>query len=172
MNISNISNIISNQHDQFKTELIDWIVSQDFTHGLSLSHHRSVSLDRATHDLKRLHRDIDRKLLGCRYNASPDRTYGLFIFEGHADIETLHIHSLLKVAPRNHAKFERLFADDLPPEQGLWKRITPSGTHKLIANDNPYAAAIYLTKFIHMNTAAERIVFSHDFISASATIAA
>jgi len=172
MNISNIKNTISNQHDQFKTELIDWIVGQGFTHGLSLSHHRSVSLDRAAHDLKRLHRDIDRKLLGCRYNASPDRTYGLFIFEGHADIETLHIHALLKVAPRNHAKFERLFADDAPPDQDLWKRIVPSGTYKLIVNDNPYAAATYLTKFIHMNTAAERIVFSHDFISDRAEIAA
>lgn len=64
MNISNIRNTISNQHDQFKTELINWIVGQGFTHGVSLSHHRGISLDRATHDLKRLHRDIDRKLLG------------------------------------------------------------------------------------------------------------
>lgn len=170
MNISNIKNNISNQHDQFKSELIDWIVAQGFTHGLSLSHHRGISLDRATNDLRRLHRDIDRKLLGCRYNASPDRTYGLFIYEGQADIETLHVHALLKIAPRNHAKFESLFADDVLPEQNLWKRIAPSGSHKLIINDNPYAAATYLTKFIHMNTDAERIVFSQDFISEGSEI--
>lgn len=172
MNISNIKNITSNRHDQFKSELIDWIVGQGFTHGLSLSHHRGVSLERATSDLRKLHRDIDRKLLGCRYNASPERTYGLFIFEGQADIETLHVHALLKVAPRNHTKFEHLFADGVPPEQDLWKRIAPAGTHKLIINDNPFAAATYLTKFIHMNTTAERIVFSHDFISAESEIAA
>lgn len=133
---------------------------------------RGVSLDRAKADMKHLHRDIDRQLLGCRFNTSPYRSYGIFVFEGREDMATVHVHALLKIAPQNHAKFESLFADDVSPEQNLWQRIVPSGSHKLIPNDNPFASATYLTKHIHMNTDANRIVFSHDFISQYSKVSA
>lgn len=212
MNITNNTNYISNQHDKFKDELINWIVEQNFTHGLSLSHHcgvradhrkgqqqmpykpssnpsrpnivgerdrasaksdiirAGISVERATADMKRLHRDLDRQLLGCRYHARPDRTYGLFILEGQENTASLHVHALLKIAPHHTETFERLFADDVPLTDNIWKHIAPSGSHKLVVNDNPFAAATYITKHLHMNSAAERILFSQNFISAKSQV--
>lgn len=212
MNITNNENYISNQHDKFKDELINWIVGQNFTHGLSLSHHSGVrpdrnkaqhqtpytpssdpnrpniigerdrasakseivragiSVERVTTDIKRLHRDLDRQLLGCRYNIRPDRTYGLFILEGQENTASLHVHALLRIAPHHTEQFERLFADDVPQADNLWKHIAPSGSHKLVVNDNPFAAATYITKCVHMNGSADRILFSQNFISAKSQV--
>ena len=212
MNITNNETYISNQHDKFKYEFINWIVGQNFTHGLSLSHHSGVrpdrnkaqhqipykpssdanrpnivgerdrtsaksdivragiSVERATADMKRLHRDLDRQLLGCRYHTRPNRTYGLFILEGQENTASLHVHALLRIEPHHTAQFERLFADDVPPADNLWKHIAPSGSHKLVVNNNPFAAATYITKYLHMNSAADRILFSQNFISAKSQV--
>lgn len=215
MNISNIKNNISNHHDQFKSELIGWIVAQNFTHGLSLSHHfgvkpdrrngekpyhqvpykpaterdnpniigerdrasaksdivrAGISIERAKADMKRLHRDLDRQLLGCRYHTRSDRTYGLFILEGQENAASLHVHALFRIAPHHTEQFERIFADDVPQAENLWKHIAPSGSHKLLVNDNAFAAATYVTKYLHMNSAADRILFSQNFISAKSQV--
>ena len=149
--------------ERWKQAMVDYHRDLGFTHALTLSWNRNVVLSVAKKHLKLIHRRVDRKLLGCRYNEKPrdERTLAVFVFEG---LKTghIHVHSLWRVRDRQHLiPFARLF----PAERGgIWNGIVRSGSYKLALVDDPHVFAGYALKGQHPSSDAQEMIWSLDFL--------
>jgi hypothetical protein len=132
--------------EQWKKAMIGHYRDLGFTHALTLSWNRSVSLERAKFNLKLAHGIVDERLLGQRYNKKPhdQRTLAVFVFEGLELGGHVHAHSLWRIRKREHLiPFARLFPDQ---RGGFWNEIVPSGSYDLDLIDDPDAFAGYALK--------------------------
>ena len=82
---------------------------------------RSIPLEQVHRDLDRLHRTVDRKLFGTRYNRlSPADRTSFVGFVEHAE-SNLHVHLAWYVPQARHAKFGRHIAD-------AWRIVNTAAT--------------------------------------------
>lgn len=153
----------STLQSRWKDALIDLIALQGFTHAITLTWNRSVSLDRARYDLKNLHHRVDRRLLGARFHRKPEheRTKAIFVFE---KIDTnLHVHSMWRLTRQTYIQFNKLFPSE---GAGLWNDIVPSGTYAVDIDNNigaDRAFAGYMLKGQHRFSDDREIIFSSEF---------
>lgn len=150
--------------ERWKRAMVDHYRDLGFTHALTLSWNRSVSLEKAKFNLKLVHGIVDEELLGQRYNKKPkdQRTLAVFVFEGLGPGGHLHAHSLWRIKRREHLiPFARLF-----PKQrsGFWNRIVPSGSYDLDLIDDPDVFSGYALKGQHPSSDDQEIIWSWDFL--------
>lgn len=155
--------IPATQQARWKDAMLDVIARQGYTHAISLTWNRSVSLDRARADLQNLHHRVDRQLLGARFHRKPAslRTAAVFVVE---KIETnLHVHSMWRLTRTTYFKFNKLFP---PGGGGVWNDVIPSGTYDLVMDNNigaDRAFSGYMLKDQHRYSDDREIIFSSEF---------
>jgi len=135
-----------------------------FTHALTISWNRDTPLALAMDDLKALHGLVDRKLFGPRFHKriATERTLAVFVFEGFGLGGHIHAHSLWRIRRREDLlPFARLF-----PKQrnGIWNRVVETGSYKLAINDDSSTFLSYALKGQHMNSEADEMIWSLDFL--------
>lgn len=120
-----------------------WIGELGFNTALNLNFNSDVRLPTARWAVRKLFRNVDRRLLGTRFHKQPIelRTNGVFAFE-HLE-SNLHAHGLIKVGQARGDSFFELF----PGERGeIWSAIWPSGTYEIKAAHDPAGFAHYFLK--------------------------
>jgi hypothetical protein len=149
---------------KLKSSWIDFMVTQGYTHALSLKPHRERRLPlEALHTIFcKLHMLIDKKLLGGRYNQpnrSNLRSQAVGIVEGLPD--SGHLHGAFKVRPENWDKFEGLFRDGttLANRQGIWRKLAPDGTCLVTPMRDPEGWYDYTFKDVWFTDDTDRILF-------------
>ena len=138
-----------------------FIAAQGFTFGITLNWNQEKTLGRARQDLRLLFRDVDRKMLGSRFNRRAEslRAQGIFAYE-HVQ-SNIHAHGLFKVAPGRNDVVGKLFDGERPV---LWTNIVPSGTICLQSAERPIAAAIYMLKEQRLADGADTLVWLSEFL--------
>jgi len=150
--------------ERWKRAMVEHYRDLGFTHALTLSWNRSVSLEMATFNLKLAHGIVDEELLGQRYHNKPrdQRTLAVFVFEGLGPGGHLHAHSLWRIRKREHLiPFARLFPGQ---RGGFWNDIVPSGSYDLDLIDDPDVFVGYALKGQHPSSDDQEIIWSRDFL--------
>lgn len=162
VNIPFTPTFIGTNRDVWKEAFVGHLRELRFTHALTVSWNRGVSLAQAKKDLSLLDLRVNRKLLGPRFTTnSAERPLAVFVFEGLGIGGHLHAHSLWRISQRNLLKFSRMF----PGERGgVWNCIVHSGSYKLDINDDPNVVAGYALKAQHMCSEADEMIWSRDFL--------
>lgn len=129
---SNMTPIVDTINQRrWKSAMADWLDDMRFTHAITLVWNRNVGLDRARADLKLLMHNVDRKLLGSRFNKVPSafRTKAVFVFEGHRS-NHVHVHSLWKAPQGRWFSLGKMFPRN---RGGIWNKIVESGSYDVEA---------------------------------------
>ena len=164
MNTADQPNQAAIRQDAWKNGMVETFRSCGFTHAVTLSWNRSVSILAATQHLKTIHGIVDRELLGCRYTSKSlhQRSLAVFVFEGTLPGGHLHVHSLWRIAEWRHfLPFMRMFFGE---RGGPWNRIVSSGSYSLSIADDPDVFARYALKGQHPDSPVDEMVWSTGFL--------
>ena len=146
---------------QRREHYASWLNDSSFNVAMTLNYNGAVSLGGAGGRIRTLFRDVDRVLLGSRFNKYKDaRTEGLFFFE-HVN-SNIHAHGLLRVDPRRLERFAELFPED---GRGLWSSVWHAGTQFTRPAHDPAGFAHYITKEQFASSASETMVILSSFYS-------
>lgn len=138
-----------------------WLGDPSFNVAMTLNYNGGVSLGGAGSRIGTLFRDVDRVLLGSRFNKYRGaRTEGVFFFE-HVN-SNIHAHGLLRVDPLRLERFNELFPED---GRGLWSSVWPAGTQFTKPAHDPAGFAHYITKEQFASSAPETMVILSGFYS-------
>ncbi|WP_143324421.1 hypothetical protein [Caulobacter sp. FWC2] len=136
-----------------------WLGDPSFNVAITLNFNGPISVGNAGACIGTLFRDVDRVLLGSRFNKYRDaRTEGVFFFE-HVN-SNIHAHGLLQVQPSRVGRFMELF-----PEcgRGIWSDVWKSGTQFVRTAHDPAGFARYITKEQFASSSPETMVILSDF---------
>jgi len=111
---------------RWKADLVDWLHDFGFTHAVTLSWNRTVTMGRARADIGHLLRRCDRALIGPKFNKMPsgERTQAVFAFEGTGH-DHYHVHSLWRAPQRKWFELGKLFGVE---RGGIWNDIVETGS--------------------------------------------
>ena len=124
-------------------EYAAWLGCMDFNFAVHLFYNANISLSNARSAVTDCFRNVDRILLGTRFNKKPSSmwTSGVFMFE-HLDTN-LHAHGLVRVNRDRIAQFNELFPAD---GRGIWCRSWASGSQTTEMLYDTAGFADYITK--------------------------
>lgn len=164
MNIVEEPSFVGSNRERWKCAYVEHLRNQRFNFALTVAWNKSTPLPLAREDLKVLDRLVNQELLGPKFHKKrPDqRTLAVFVFEGIGPGGHIHAHSLWRIKRRQDIlPFARLF----PGERGgIWNDIVVPGSYKLAINNDPDDFAGYCLKGQHMNSNADEVIWSLDFL--------
>lgn len=148
---------------------IDFFARLPFSHAVTLKPNYlniNVSAEKLRSAFITFHRDIDRQILGPRFNQaqhSENRALAVGVIEGLPD--SGHIHALFGIQRRNWERFEALFrpyqnsTEINPIKSNPWAHRVPSGTTDCQRLSKIEGWAGYSCKGLSAPDASDRIIF-------------
>lgn len=151
-------------YHSLKQALPDWLEGLNFTHSVTLTFNQMGNyrpdhiLEYARDKLKFFHSQIDRKLLGSRWQRKPFDERTFFIAFPEKIATNMHYHLLVRVPEPHKDRFEIL-------GKTIWPKIVRSGTYdcKAIYNCNGIISYVIKEQFKHVNF--DHILFSTELLN-------